>query len=81
MMLSQFLPWFLGRYLVRPASEFPKKSGAERKREKQEQKAVKRQAIFGKKYPKTSKDSDMVDRQRENEDRKLHDCTRRDSSE
>lgn len=56
--------WHPGRTLVGPASEFPRKSRAEKKREKQEQKAAKKQAKAEKREPKTSEDSNVAENYR-----------------
>ncbi|KAI1374214.1 hypothetical protein F4677DRAFT_447539 [Hypoxylon crocopeplum] len=52
--------WHPRRTLVGPASEFPRKSKAGRKKDKQERKAAKKQAKYGKKLLKTSEDSDAT---------------------
>lgn len=49
--------WYPGRTLVGPASEFPRRSRAEKKREKQEHKAAKKQAKQRKRWPKSSQDA------------------------
>ncbi|KAI2469543.1 RTA1 like protein-domain-containing protein [Annulohypoxylon bovei var. microspora] len=49
--------WHPGKTLIGPSSEFPRKSRAEKKIEKQERKAAKKQARFDKRWPKSSQDS------------------------
>ncbi|XXH06050.1 hypothetical protein Hte_012495 [Hypoxylon texense] len=71
--LSVLAVWHPGRFFIRSASEFPKKSRPERKRGKQEQKAVKKQAMLEKKSLKASEDPNMVARRREDEDINYHD--------
>ncbi|KAI1454697.1 RTA1 like protein-domain-containing protein [Annulohypoxylon moriforme] len=55
--LLVLLIWHPGRTLVGASSEFPRKSRAEKKMEKQERKAAKKQAKFDKKRPKSSQDA------------------------